>query len=476
MSPGGRYNRLSDDARRRLCFDNPFVWEVARQIEYPQRNSEGGRSNQYPLWVFFLWLVLIHEYGSSRKVEEALEDPIHGPWPQIRQAAEREFAKQRPELIPPTSPPSRNQFNYALKHHIPANAATIARVIRKRSRHLAASMSLGTIDAPGSLSRPTQQRVAYGDVTVMTSRTRRLPRDAQETDPETGEVTIRRHDTDASLHTTGGGAVVPGLPFAFTHLRGPKRNQQVILAIDPLLPGSRPEGHLVVDQYLEAAEDLHGLVGYAYDRALRGVHLDRLLKAGHIGLVGVYQSKGQPPDRYHGRETHHPATGDPVDVDIHLVAGAPHIRTYDVDGKEHLQPLPRIRINKRPNQASGTYRMSAEYSVESPNGKHDGYIRIRLDQTAQDQISEYNRAEHLRAFTEDDPIFTEIQKPLRATAESANRTIDDQLPRERLHHFGFQTNQLSMLAWQAYRNAQTQAIFLPEQRRSSDEPPFPKAV
>jgi hypothetical protein len=47
------------------------------------------------------------------------------------------------------------------------------------------------------------------------------------------------------LHTTGGGNVVPGLPFAFTHLRGPHRNQQVILAIttrhrlataDPPLP------------------------------------------------------------------------------------------------------------------------------------------------------------------------------------------------------------------------------------------------
>src|SRR5690606_15934993 len=79
MSGGGRYNRLSGDARRRLSFDNPFVWEVARTIEYPEREGSGGRPNQYPLWVFFLWLVLIHEYGSSRKVEEAFEDPTHGP-------------------------------------------------------------------------------------------------------------------------------------------------------------------------------------------------------------------------------------------------------------------------------------------------------------------------------------------------------------------------------------------------------------
>jgi hypothetical protein len=227
MSPGGRSNRLSDDARRRLSSDNPFVWEVAKTIDYPQRSGSGGRPNQYPLWVFFLWLVLIQEYGSSRKVEEAFEDRTHGPWRQIRDAARREFGADHPDLIPPSVPPTRNQFNYALKHHLPANADTIARTMQRRSRRLAAEMGLGTADTPGSLSRPSQQRVAYGDVTVMTTRTRRLPKDARQGDQETGEILIRRHDPDAALHTTGGGNVVPGLPFAFTHLRGPQRNQQV---------------------------------------------------------------------------------------------------------------------------------------------------------------------------------------------------------------------------------------------------------
>jgi hypothetical protein len=89
------------------------------------------------------------------------------------------------------------------------------------------------------------------------------------------------------------------------------------------------------------------------------------------------------------------------------------------------------------------------------------YVRIRLDQTAQDQLTGYNRPEHLRAFPEGDPILEHVQKPLRASAESANRTIDDHHPRERLHHFGFTKNTLSMLAWQIYRNAQTQAVFAP---------------
>lgn len=258
MSRGGRYNRLLADARCRLCFDNPFVWAVAREIDYPERDS-GGRPNQYPLWVFFLWMVLIHEYGSSRKVEEAFEDTVHGPWPHIRRAAQRQLGDDRPELVPPETPSTRNQFNYALREHLPANTARIAEVIQHRSRQVAVAMGLGADDSPGGLSRPSQQRVAYGDVSVMTARTRIRAEAARHVDTETGEVIVRRHDPDARLHTTGGGNVVAGLPWAFTHLRGPDRNQTVLLAVDPITPDGKKEGHLVVDQYLEATADLVGL-------------------------------------------------------------------------------------------------------------------------------------------------------------------------------------------------------------------------
>lgn len=461
MKTGGRYNRLSDDARRDLSFDNQFVWAVARDLEYPRDLLVGGRPNTYPLWVFFMWMVLIHEYGSSRRVEEAFEDVDHGPWRRIREAAHREFSGDRPDLIPPAIPPTRNQFNYALKRHLPSTSPTIAQSVRRRSRQLAAALGLGVDTSPGSVNRPAVERVAYGDVTVMTARTRGLKQNSRSADRATGEVRYHRHDPDARRHTTGGGTVVSGLPWAFTHVRGLERNQQVILAVDAVSPGVT-EGHLVVDQYLEAAAELPGLVGYAYDRALRGVHLDRLLKAGHVGLVGLHKQGSKARDRYHGVETHHPAAGPSVSVEIHLVAGEPHIRSHDVDGNQHLRPLRRRRINKRPSRAGDGFRLSAEYDVvNEATGASDGYIRIRLDQTSQDVLTGYNRTEHLRAFPEHDPVFIEIQRRLRASAESANRIVDDRLPRERLHHFGFEKGQLSMLAWQAHRNAQTEAIFAP---------------
>ena len=117
--------------------------------------------------------------------------------------------------------------------------------------------------------------------------------------------------------------------------------------------------------------------------------------------------------------------------------------------------------------------MFAEYQVTDRLGNPDGYIRVRLDQTAEDLLTGYTRPEHLRAFPEADPVFCELQKPLRASAESANRTIDDNHPRERLHHYGFDKSHLSMLAWQAYRNGQAEAVFAPDQvDQPTGDPPL----
>lgn len=42
-------------------------------------------------------------------------------------------------------------------------------------------------------------------------------------------------------------------------------------------------------------------------------------------------------------------------------------------------------------------------------------------------LNGYNRPEHLRAFQETGPLFTKIQRPLRASSESANSVAADQL-------------------------------------------------
>jgi len=115
--------------------------------------------------------------------------------------------------------------------------------------------------------------------------------------------------------------------------------------------------------------------------------------------------------------------------------------------------------------------MYAEYDVPADSGFKAGTVRLRLDQTSDDTARRYNRPEHLRAIPETDPTFKTVQHPLRAAAESANRTIDDHLPRERLLHYGFERNALSMCAWQAYRNTLTAKVFTPALTVVGTDPP-----
>lgn len=111
-------------------------------------------------------------------------------------------------------------------------------------------------------------------------------------------------------------------------------------------------------------------------------------------------------------------------------------------------PVAEVRFHGRNAENWGKKGITAAERFRYHYPKED-----RLDQTAEDKITGYNRPEHLRAFPETHQTFNTIEKPLRASAESAKRYIDDHHPRERLHHYGFQRNSLSMLAWQIHQNA-----------------------
>jgi len=155
-----------------------------------------------------------------------------------------------------------------------------------------------------------------------------------------------------------------------------------------------------------------------------------------------------------------------------LAAAHSNSRTHDTDGNPQPIPLERTKIIRRaPRTTGGDYRIYAEYDVPADSGRKAGTVRLRLDQTSDDTARRYNRPEHLRAIPETDPTFRSVQHPLRAAAESANRIIDDHLPRERLLHFGFKRNALSMYAWQAYRNTLTAKVFTPALTDAGADPP-----
>ncbi len=65
-----------------------------------------------------------------------------------------------------------------------------------------------------------------------------------------------------------------------------------------------------------------------------------------------------------------------------------------------LQPLRRRKINRRVNKKDGVVRLSAEYDVTADDGTVDGYVRIRLDQTARDKLTGYKMPRHIEFLDE----------------------------------------------------------------------------
>jgi hypothetical protein len=119
--------------------------------------------------------------------------------------------------------------------------------------------------------------------------------------------------------------------------------------------------------------------------------------------------------------------------------------------------------------------MYAEYDVPDTPGVQGGTVRLRLDQTRSRHRPPLQPARTPARL----PRTTRSSRPcstrLRAAAESANRTIDDHLPRERLLHYGFARNTISMYAWQAYRNTLTAAVFTPSRTATGVDPPPAKS-
>ncbi len=223
----------------------------------------------------------------------------------------------------------------------------------------------------------------------------------------------------------------------------------------------------MVDRYLNAAEHLPGLVGYAYDRALRGVQPRQTPQS------RAHRTSRSPQDQ---RSTRRPVPRlrNPPSKDRPPTThrNTPRRRrTPRADLKRGRQPDPpttQTHTNQQTNQQERRHHPTLR-RIRRHHQRSDQ--RVCQDPTRPDQrrpTHRLHRPEHLRAFPENDPLFEAVQKPLRASAESANRSIDDHHPRERLHHYGFKKNHLSMLAWQAYRNSQTESVFM--HRSRSDTP------
>ncbi len=150
---------------------------------------------------------------------------------------------------------------------------------------LALSIGLMDLDGPGSVTHPDLSRTVYGDGRVITPLYRAKPGDTR-VDKRTGELVQRRFEPDASMHFEAGTQEAYGTKFFLAETRSD--DGRVILDVR-FVPakGAGGEAGVATESFETLAALAPGIQAIVYDMALRGTHIDRLLKAGLLPVVKV---------------------------------------------------------------------------------------------------------------------------------------------------------------------------------------------
>jgi hypothetical protein len=367
----------------------------------------------------------------------------------------RPATPDRPDLWPDRHRPIKRHHYQTFKRRYIGDDDRLLESARRTCRQVAIRtanrLGLCTEANGGSLTHPHPDIVVSADGKVI-----RPLYNGRSLDPETGELRGRANK-DVSTYFPGGGPKegVVGIGFVIASTRGEGSNRRVILDIAHA-PKAGGEARHALELFDELLPLLPGAMVVVYDGALRGVHLDHLMRMhGIIPLARLRNKRGaETLDQHLGMVKHHRADGSKGTIELHLVNGAPCIRQFDDEGTPHATPLKRVKL-LRTQRADGTWRWYMELDV--PDAFGGGHVRIRCDQTEADDAAGFNRPEYLRLIPDADPDWPALMGR-RQDSESGNRIIDDELPRERAFSDGAAAQYWDMLGHMMLRNARALAM------------------
>lgn len=152
------------------------------------------------------------------------------------------------------------------------------------------------------------------------------------------------------------------------------------------------------------------------------------------------------PHRSPAREIFHDTCPCGRPHDLWLSKGAVCEQTVLIDGSRQLDPLPITKWERRPNK-EGTYRWY--HLLRLPCGNAH---RVRVDNTAQDVKSGFNRAEYLRQHPPETDGYKALY-PRRPDGENVNSALDATLWNRRRIAYGAERQTLTMLGFAIGHNA-----------------------
>jgi hypothetical protein len=426
----------------------PAVRAIASVIPEKQR---AGRPRDFSPYMWVVYHVLVNfVWHSARAVGDELSHPWI--WKKVRLIVREVFADE-PWLWLPAQPMARHHYQHALRYlRDPALLIELKERFGEEAAALAKELGLFSEDTPMSWTHLDRDRFGQADGKVIDPRYR--SKTGTTINKVTGEIREVRFESDAGLHTEGGGNKEFGTKFVIVSARTKYDRVFLTHQFDSGKKGEGGEAAVAMDCFERLVPLLPGGQGVNYDKALRGVHIDRAAREfGWLVATGVFDIKDEDDEpliwHIEDREIDLPE-GTRTTIRIHAQRGAPGLLERDETGKEHFVQLEFLKRERRGR--IGQFRFYK--LVRLPEHLGGGTIRVRTTGNDEDEARGLNRAEHLRAIAETDADFPPL-KARRLDAESLNKTLEDTLDHGRAHSVGAVAQDADLLGFGLGLNALT---------------------
>jgi hypothetical protein len=445
---------------------NPEIYKLASLIPQPSR-EKGGRSRDYPDFMYLVFEALISVYTSARQVEAELSHKV--VWKLMRRTVKKMFPDDESMRLP-SRPMRRHHYLYGRNRYLsnPGVLAGLAALHRELAADQARELGLMDPEGPGSWTHPDLSRMLYSDGKVITPLYKTRPGD-EWVDKKTGEIRQRRYEPDADLHFEGTGETAYGTKFVMVAARSEEIRGRMILDME-WVADKGGEAKVAMGCFRRLHPLVPGAQGVIYDTALRGAHHQVLLR--EMGLMPVNRvtaavAGSKDPRRAEGRRVEKSVhvedrqvtlpEGNVRTVRLYAKGGAIGLGELTDRGEMDFVELPRLRTHRN-QDASGLFRWYNEYVLPELYGRK--HLMVRLYNNDEDAARKFNRTENVRPIPPSDPDFKAIYSR-RSDSESINRGLEDTLYLNRAHSVGHARQHVNLLGYALMVNS----LALHEHRR-----------
>jgi len=426
---------------------SPYIPQIANRI--PSREvGNAGRPPEYQDIVYVLFTALAGTFGSQRKAASWLAEPTN--WYKVRKHAERRWGMTLPPFSPTRSACGYNFRRLAKSYHL---------LFREEFRAAAiehAQQQGCLISDALTMNKPERKNVIIADGTVPKCRFRHKTYDRLKKEG--------KNVPGASFYKEGGedGQWVHGNKELMFSVRADDApNTRILLgtfAVTDQTYGG--EAGLMTQEALRYRRDVPGILGLRGDGALKGVHLDPMMKAG-LSVVSPVPKSDKRSLLYevecskgHLHELH-TMRGEFCEIEL-----------LDTGEKREIYCKRVKQFSNAPRAKDGSYRHYADLRL-SCGAIH----RERLDTTAEDKKRGFNRAERIRLHPPESEYYL-LSYGWRADIESSNNNLDSGLYRQRMIVDTPERQALIMVGFCIARNAMSQAVHEARKREGLlDQPP-----